>query len=521
MLIVGIVFRFVNLDKKVYWHDETFTSLRVSAHPQQELIEHTFVGREVSAAELQAYQHLDLNRGLGQVLHWLAHEDPHHPPLYTVTLRLWLQTIGDSVATTRLFSAMISLLIFPCFYWLCWELFHSSLAGWVGVALMSVSPFHVVFAQEAREYALWTLMTVVSTAALLRALRSPTRRRWLLYTGTLILSFYTSLLALPVALGQGIYVLLRDYQRRSPTHQPADTKQVRQQGIAWAVSFLYAVLAFTPWLWVLMHNFSSFTAGMAWIHQPLPFEIWLKLWGLNLGRAFIDFNSYVDDPTTFWAIAPILLLELISLYWICRSTSKRIWLLIVILMLVIAVPIALADLLLGGQRSTATRYLVPLELGLQLLIVGTLVTQLKAIQHWRRVVSGCILVTLLLVGGLSSFASIQADAWWNKGINYYYPQVAQVINRSDRPLIISDAFDPNPGDILALSYLVNPNVRFLLLPQIQDSFTLPQGIDTSRSLFLIGLPDPFLSEFAKQYKVNLIPLVKGVWRSQNFNVLNG
>ncbi len=32
LLMVGIFFRFFNLDRKVYWHDETFTSLRISGY---------------------------------------------------------------------------------------------------------------------------------------------------------------------------------------------------------------------------------------------------------------------------------------------------------------------------------------------------------------------------------------------------------------------------------------------------------------------------------------------------------
>lgn len=513
MLILGIVFRFINLDKKVYWHDEAYTSLRVTAHPEQELVDRTFNGREVSVAELQAYQRLDPNRDMGQVLQWLAKEDPPHPPLHTVTLRLWAQLLGDSVAKMRLFSAVVSLLIFPAFFWLCRELFRSSLAGWLGVALISVSPFHVLFAQESREYVVLTLMTIASSVVLLRTLQAPNRSKWLVYTGTLILSFYTSLLAIPVAIGQGVYVLLNNLQGRSPSNS-FNSETGKQQSLAWCLSFLYAILAFIPWLWVLMTNFPSFASAMTWIRQPLPLDIFIKLWGLNLSRAFIDFNPRIDDSIAFLIILPVLLLELIAIYVVCRFTSKRMWLLIVILMAVIAVPLALGDIISGGQRSTATRYLVPLELGLLLLMVGALVIQFSAVQQWRRITSGGILVALLVVGSLSCLTSAQAESWWNKGINQYYPQLAQMVNGSDRPLVFSDAFNPNPGNMLALSYLVNSNVTFFLMPQIQPSFTVPQGIDASRSLFFMGLPDAFVNEFAKQYQVKLVPLIAGVWRSQ-------
>jgi len=451
---------------------------------------------------------------MGQALQWLAKEDPPHPPVHTVTLRLWAQIFGDSVAQMRLFSAVISLLVFPSFFWLCRELFRSSTAGWIGVALMSVSPFHVLFAQEAREYVVLTLMTIVSSAVLLRTLRSPSRGRWLLYTGTLILSFYTSLLAIPIAFGHGIYVALNEFQGRSPNYQPLDSESGKQQSLAWCLSFLYAILAFIPWLWVLITYFPSFTSAMSWVHQSLPPDIFIKLWALNLSRPLIDFNPLIDDPIAFLIILPVLLLELLALYVICRFTPKRTWLLIVILIVIIAVPLAVADIVSNGQRSTATRYLVPLALGILLLMVGGFVTQFQAVQQWRRTVSIGGLVALLVAGSWSCLTSSQADTWWNKGHNQYFPQLAQLINQSDRPLIFSDELNPNPGNMLALSYLVNPNVKFFLMPQIQKGFTLPQGVDASRSLFFMGLPDVFVSEFAKQYKVNLIPLTAGVWRSQ-------
>lgn len=43
------------------------------------------------------------------------------------------------------------------------------------MALIAVSPFHVLYAQEAREYSLWTVTILLSSAALLRAMRVKTK----------------------------------------------------------------------------------------------------------------------------------------------------------------------------------------------------------------------------------------------------------------------------------------------------------------------------------------------------------
>ncbi len=48
LLMVGIFFRFFNLDRKVYWHDETFTSLRISGYTVNEVKQQIFNGRIIN-----------------------------------------------------------------------------------------------------------------------------------------------------------------------------------------------------------------------------------------------------------------------------------------------------------------------------------------------------------------------------------------------------------------------------------------------------------------------------------------
>ena len=150
LLVVGVFFRFVNLDRKVYWFDETITSLRISGYTESEIVKQVCNGREIGVEDLQRYRHPAQGKTLADTVTSLAVEDSQHPPLYYVIARIWIQWFGDSVAATRSLSAVISLLAFPCIYWLCLELFNSSLTGWVAVALIAVSPFHVLYAQEAR-----------------------------------------------------------------------------------------------------------------------------------------------------------------------------------------------------------------------------------------------------------------------------------------------------------------------------------------------------------------------------------
>ena len=44
LLVMGILFRFFNLDGKVYSHDETYTSLRISGYTVDEAKQQIFNG---------------------------------------------------------------------------------------------------------------------------------------------------------------------------------------------------------------------------------------------------------------------------------------------------------------------------------------------------------------------------------------------------------------------------------------------------------------------------------------------
>lgn len=206
VLVLGVFFRFVNLERKIYWYDESYTSLRVSGYLEAELIQQAADKHILGIEDLQKYQHVNAEKGLVDTLKSLAQEDAQHPPFYYVLLRFWVQFFGDSVAVRRSLSVLSSLLVFPCLYWLCLKLFASPLVGWVALMLVAVSPLHVLYAQEAREYSLWTLTTCLSSAALLQAMQLKTRLSWAIYAATVTLGLYTFTFSAFVTIGHGIYL---------------------------------------------------------------------------------------------------------------------------------------------------------------------------------------------------------------------------------------------------------------------------------------------------------------------------
>lgn len=104
LIILGIFFRFFNLDHHPYWGDEFFSLLRLSGYTQRELIGNVFTGTLMQIRDLNVYQSVHNDQTWLDTVHSLAIEDAQHPPLYYVLLRLWSESFrSQSVGQQRAF----------------------------------------------------------------------------------------------------------------------------------------------------------------------------------------------------------------------------------------------------------------------------------------------------------------------------------------------------------------------------------------------------------------------------------
>jgi uncharacterized membrane protein len=181
ILLLGITFRFANLGQKPYWYDETYTSLRISGYTTQEVSQNLYQGQILSAADVLQYQKIAPERSLLDTIKGLAQEEPQHPPLYYAIARIWASWFGSSPTSLRCLSACLSLAILPLLYRLCLELFKSPGVGRMAVVICAVSPISIRFAQEARQYSLWSVMILLSSITLLQAIQRRTKLSWGLY----------------------------------------------------------------------------------------------------------------------------------------------------------------------------------------------------------------------------------------------------------------------------------------------------------------------------------------------------
>ncbi|MBD5656449.1 MAG: glycosyltransferase family 39 protein, partial [Candidatus Eremiobacteraeota bacterium] len=158
-ILAGVFFRVYHLDRKVYWEDEVVGTVRALGYTEAHIV--AVAPGIADAAGLQKYFHpatpaMGGDR-LADTVKSLAAEDPQHPPLYYVLSHVWMDRFGSSVAAIRALPVLFGLLALPVAYWLAFELFGSATIALLATALLAISPFHVLYAQEAREYSLWTL----------------------------------------------------------------------------------------------------------------------------------------------------------------------------------------------------------------------------------------------------------------------------------------------------------------------------------------------------------------------------
>lgn len=504
VLGLGIFFRFTHLEYKVYWYDEAITSLRASGYTEEEVAQHFFEKSVVSVTELQRYQRPDGTRSVIDVVKSLAKEDPQHPPLYYGLLHFWFHSIGSSVLLARLLPALLSLLAFPCTYWLCQELFvetgifASKLPTWLTIGLIAVSPFHLLYSQESRQYSLWTLTTLLSTAAFLWAIRLKTRISWGIYTLTLVINLYTFLLAGLVAIAHGLYVMLiYGFRHR---------KILKGYFVASVLGFM----VFLPWAWILLINQYRAKKDLDWtfIYHLKNSEL-RDIWIQHLGRIFFDLNQ---DPWDFYVHRVLLVLVVYAFYCLISQTPISVWLLIILLTGVSTLPLMVPDLIFGGMRSIIARYMIPSLLGVELAIAYLLGRNLAnpSLKPWHQKFWQLLLVILFSGSILSCSVSAQAKLWYNKGHNGGNIAVGKIVNQTTHPLLISDA---EVGHILSLSHSLNPNVQILLQPSGTFKVYLPtvEELERFSDVFLYRYhPNKvWLKELAKQQNYKFEPLIFG------------
>ncbi|NEO33657.1 MAG: hypothetical protein F6K36_25175 [Symploca sp. SIO3C6] len=508
ILILGIFFRLVDLDKKFFWGDEVYSSIRIAGYTKEEVIEQVYDSGVISVKALDKYKFPNQERDLTDTINALR-GNSEHPPLYYLMARFWMQWFGNSVTVLRSVSALISLLAFPGIYWLCWELFYEGRGpevrgqrdySEIAVAIFAISPLHILYAHEAREYSLWTVAILLSSAALLRAIRIKTKTSWGIYAATLTLGFYSHLLFALTAIGHGIYVLATESWRWSKTLR------------FYLLSTLMGIITYAPWLLVIISDFYKFHGTIAEGPEKTSLSSLIERWFRNINRVFFDANLGSVNVI-------LVILIAYAIYFLCRHSQRRVWLFILSLIGVTAVTLMLPDLILGSTRSLGMRYLIPCYLGIQLAVAYLLVTQISLSTNWLQKFWKILTVIIISAGVLACVINSQKEVSWSKSDEKakQFLQVAQNINQANLPMVISNA---DPIYVLTLSYRLEDKVKIQLINKLK-SLKIKDGFS---DLFVFNPTDKLKQELVSTKNYQLQPVVQRksiqLWQVLNKNTFN-
>lgn len=447
LVLAGVFFRFWHLDAKLFSYDEATTSIRAGGHTLADYYRDAFDGRTATNASFSRYQHAGAESDARAVVASLAIEDPQHPPLYYVLEHAWSQHFGNAVATRRQISAIAGSAALFAAVWLGAELTGALAAGLLFAALLAVSPFFVIYAQQAREYSLWELCTLVASALLVRALRRGTVLAWCGYALATACGLYADLLFVYVLAGHAAYVAITIV---------AEGRARRV--VPFLISAGAAVAAFAPWL-VAVARGRALLTNNDYLSAAVPAKIFALKWIFNAGAVFFD----LEDRTVVLAIVlvPLFALLIFAAAILLRSQPVRVWAFVVPLGIITAGALVVPDLAHHESRSTAARYLVPMWLAFELTLALFFARAFAQRRPRARAVAGVAFAAVVLCGLASVARDSSARTSWAEGKSIAgLAPIAQTIDRSADPLVVF-INDPQRFDfaMLALSNELAPGTR--------------------------------------------------------------
>ncbi|MGD1855798.1 MAG: hypothetical protein ACFB2W_16280 [Leptolyngbyaceae cyanobacterium] len=475
-LVIGIGLRCTNAAHKVYWHDEVYTTIRVLGYSGTAVETQLLQEPVVSAADIQVFQSFPDPRRWSDT--WAALvSHPEHPPLFYLLERIWVGIFTPSVTSFRSLAVVFGLGLLPLTYWMGRQLWRDHWVGLIATCLMAVSPVQLLYAQEAREYSLWACLILLANGCLLKAMRVSGRyssdaivvrspkhvmlSQWGLYGVSVILMLYTTLLSALVIIAHGLYVLISGS---------------RQHWQRWAMALGGAMLAFVPWIIVLLNNRAKLDSATDWTSFRQPLGYLLKLWGLHLSSTVIDLGLPLASLYTYVAPLLVLILVLMALGQLLLVTSLSTMAFCIVMLMVPALGLVLPDLINGGQLSVSTRYFMPSLLTITLILAGWIRQLLLSDRGFYRIWGQGILALLLAVGLVSGTLSAVSFTWWNKNIDYHVNTMGTVIRQTERPLVLSPLNATGLGSTISLSYAVAPDTAFVVfkpgrIPEIPAGYS--------------------------------------------------
>jgi uncharacterized membrane protein len=249
-----------------------------------------------------------------------------HPPAHFILTHLWLKLFPTedglvSLSAARSLSAILGVMAIPAMFWLSWVAFNSLLVSQITAAIVAFSPFAIFLNQQARQYSLVILCTIVSLGCFVKAYKAIARSQsislwlilsWIAVNSLGVATHYFFVLTLAA---EAIVILKLAWQQFR--RDRAKGEALRDRKILWR----------SPWWRVYSVGLGSLVGCLVWLPAILAVK----------GKAPTD---WVYETNSFWEwIAAIgrFFLWIVSMFVLLPTSTYDLPIAVVIISSVITI----------------------------------------------------------------------------------------------------------------------------------------------------------------------------------------
>ena len=337
----------------------------------------------------------------------------NNTPLDFILLHFWIKLFGISAFSVRFLPMMFS--IATAYYlYLIGKKFFTFQIGVVASLLFTFSNYHLLFAHEARGYALFTILSSISMLLFLILVKGGTLRiiLWLAFTNVLLV--YTHFFGFFVIFVQIVSGLgIKELRLRSARN--------------YIISLLVVILFYFPYFFVLIPRFHSTAVHGTWIPKPIPEDLYNMVW------------KFSNAPVTTVIFLLIMLVGTILFFFGKVNAGIRIHFKIILIWFF--VPYFMMFLISFQIPMFLDRYLVFVSIAYYLLIANSI--EIIGRKRWTFFLTATVAIGSMIltfkpnvdnkrrmreaVQTINSFktkesAIVICPSWLDLGFSYYYNQ---------------------------------------------------------------------------------------------------
>lgn len=347
----GLFFRIYRLDYLGLWLDEGFTWREIQKTIEQIINVFTVRGSE--------------------------------PPLYFLIMHCWIKLFGDSEFSLRLPSAIFGSISILLMYKVATLMFDTRV-GLTSVLILSLSTFHIGYAQEARSYTLVSLLTLLSVYFFISLIRNTTRTNFVGYIVSTVLLLYNHYYCCFVLIAQNIHMgLLYILQKETPL-------KIER----WIFSQVGIIILFTPWINNVAKILVKVEQEGLWIPKPSIY---------SLRETFLTYSGFGNFSEILFIIFTIFLF--FSIISHLEKKDSRIYFLLVWFLIPIVLPYIIS---LVSTPIYHTRYTIPSSLAFYILVAQGMST--ISSKHIKLAMV-CLVIILSLVSLHDYYTYNKKEEW--------------------------------------------------------------------------------------------------------------